>query len=164
MAFISCRRRLIEVLAGAARGKREVRVGEAEWGYRMLIPGDCLDWSTSWYTVSNSRGGIRKFVNDTDGPAFLERDLLPPILNSISTCTSIPTVSWYQHLITSNGLSLFSPLAAPANTLVSLFLQLMRATVLTESSILYFIFTPTLYTMVMSTDLGQVGVVLLPSA
>jgi hypothetical protein len=33
VAFISCRRRMTKVLAGAARGKMEVRVGEAEWGY-----------------------------------------------------------------------------------------------------------------------------------
>jgi hypothetical protein len=29
VAFISCRHRLTKVLAGAARGKREVRAGEA---------------------------------------------------------------------------------------------------------------------------------------
>jgi hypothetical protein len=30
VAFISCRHRLTKELSGAARGKREVRVGEAE--------------------------------------------------------------------------------------------------------------------------------------
>ena len=43
----------------------------------MLILGDCRDW----YAISNWRwmwsgGGIQEFVNDMDGPAFLERELM----------------------------------------------------------------------------------------
>ena len=57
----------------------------------------------------------------------------------------IPTVSQYHIPVTSLILPClyfpFSPLATPANTLVSLLLQLMKATVLAESSILYFIFS-----------------------
>jgi hypothetical protein len=64
--------------------------------------------------------------------------------DSILTCTSILTVFRYQHPITSFGLPHpyfpFSSLAATANTLTSLHLQLMKATVLAESSI-YFIFS-----------------------
>ena len=47
VAFISCRGRLTKVLAGAARGKQEVRVGEAELGYRMLIPWNWQDFKMS---------------------------------------------------------------------------------------------------------------------
>ena len=39
--------------------------------------------------------GMWEFVNDTDGPAFLER---------LINFTLIPIVSWYQHLVTSLGL------------------------------------------------------------
>ena len=63
----------------------------------------------------------------------------------ISTCTSIPSVFRYK---TSNNLTRpplpllpFFPLATPANTLVSLRLQSMKATVLAESS-LYFTVSP----------------------
>ena len=35
MAFISCRSRLTKVLAGAARGKREVRVGGAYYSVEV---------------------------------------------------------------------------------------------------------------------------------
>ena len=38
VAFISYRHRLTKVLAGATRGKWEVRLGKAEKGYWMLIP------------------------------------------------------------------------------------------------------------------------------
>jgi hypothetical protein len=43
VAFIGCRSRLIEVLAGAARKKRELRVEEAKRDYWMLMTGDCWD-------------------------------------------------------------------------------------------------------------------------
>ena len=59
-------------------GKREIRVGEAERGYWMLILENfglkynaISDW---WWTFV--RGGTREFVNDTGGPAFLERELM----------------------------------------------------------------------------------------
>ena len=48
------------------------------------------------------------------------------------------------------------------NTLVSLRLQLMKATVLTESS-LYLIFSPGFSTTVMSRDVSQIGVTHFPS-
>ena len=48
LSFISFRSRLTIMLAGAAREK-------AKWGYQMLILGDCLDWSKSWYAASNWR-------------------------------------------------------------------------------------------------------------
>ena len=51
------------------------------------------------------------------------------------------------------------PLAAPANTLVSLPIQLMKATVLTESSE-YIHFHHDLSAPTMSTDMSQVGVAL----
>ena len=53
--FISWRGRLTEVLVSAARGKREVRVGEAKWGYRLLIPGNWWDFKTIWYAISYLR-------------------------------------------------------------------------------------------------------------
>ena len=56
----------------------------------------------------------------------------------------------------------FSALAAPANTLVSLCLQLMKATVLAEGSIFY-LFVGVLPAPAMSTDVSQVRVALLPS-
>ena len=74
-AFISCRSRLNIMLADAVRGKKGSRVGKAEWGYWIMIPRDCQDWSTSWYAILAAdmvRGGIGEFVNDTDGPAFLD--------------------------------------------------------------------------------------------
>ena len=56
-------------------------------------------------------------------------------MNGISTSTSILTVSWYQHPITSLSLPHpHFPLVAPPNIMVSLLLQPMKATVLTESS------------------------------
>ena len=55
-----------------------------------------------------------------------------------------------------------SPLAAPANILVSLLLQLMKATVLAESSE-YIHFHCDLSAPAMSTDMSQVGVALFPS-
>ena len=54
----------------------------------------------------------------------------------------------------------FSPLAAPANTLVSLLLQLMKVTVLAETPLF---FHRDLYDTKMSTDVSQVGVALFPS-
>jgi hypothetical protein len=45
--FISCRGRLTKVLVCAARGKWEVRVGEVELGYRMLIAGNRWDFKMS---------------------------------------------------------------------------------------------------------------------
>ena len=55
-----------------------------------------------------------------------------------------------------------SLLAAPGNTLVSLPLQLMKATLLTESS--YFInFHRDLSAPMMSTDMSLVGVAFIPS-
>ena len=53
----------------------------------------------------------------------------------------IPPIPWCEHSIALLGLPHtllpVSPLAAPANTLVSLPLQLMKATVLAESSLSY---------------------------
>ena len=65
---------------------------------------------------------------------------------------SILTVSRYQHP-TSLGFSTLPhpfPLAAPANILISLLLQLMKSTVLADATL-------------MSTDVSQVGVALFPS-
>ena len=44
----------------------------------MLIPGNWRDFKTSWYALVADmvRGGMREFVDDTDGPAFLERELV----------------------------------------------------------------------------------------
>ena len=78
-----------------------------------------------------------------------------------------PNSSQYQHLVTSLGLPYpyfpFSALAAPANTLVSLLLQLMQATVLAEKSILYLIFYLVLSVTVMFSNLSQLGIALFPS-
>ena len=55
----------------------------------------------------------------------------------ILTCSSIQTVSLYQHPVTSLGFphpTSLLPRAAPANIMVSLPLQLMKAKVLAESS------------------------------
>ena len=52
VTFISWRGRLTKVLAGAARGEQEVRVGEAEWGYWMLMPGNWRDSKTSWSGIN----------------------------------------------------------------------------------------------------------------
>ena len=74
---------------------------------------------------------------------------------------SLP-VSTSDNLIWSSPLLLpFLPLAPPANTLVSLCLQLIKATVLTECSVLSF--QRALSATVMSTDVSQVGVALFPS-
>ena len=54
----------------------EKGIGEAEYDYRMLIPGDCLNYEFVWHfklVVDLVRGGIRKFVYDADGPAFLKK-------------------------------------------------------------------------------------------
>ena len=73
-------------------------------------------------------------------------------------------IPWYQHPITSLDLPHpyfpFFPLAAPANTGVSLPLQLMKATVLAES---YNISFSIVTSPAMSTDIDQVGVALFPS-
>ena len=71
--------------------------------------------------------------------------------SSVSTFYSL---TWPPHPFFS-----FPPLAAPANTLVSLLLQLMKGTVLAESS--YFInFHHALSVPAMSRDMSQVGVAL----
>ena len=57
----------------------------------------------------------------------------------------------------------FSPLVEPANTLVSLHLQLMKATVLVETFVYFHLFDWVISTTVMSTDVSQVGVALFPS-
>ena len=79
--FISCRRRLTKVLAGAAKREKGSKGG-----------GDCvrlLDVDTGrlsglkcklicrFKLVADMVGdGIREFVNDMDRPAFLERELM----------------------------------------------------------------------------------------
>ena len=90
LAFISYKCRLTKVLAGAARGKGDVRMGKAEWGYRMLISGNCQDLRTSCYAISNWR-------RTWSGAA------------SRSLCFTSKRIPFF-------------PLAAPANTLVSLHL------------------------------------------
>ena len=80
MALISCRGRLTKVLAGTTRGERGSKGG----GGRVRL----LDVDTRELTgfqkelvcrfilaVDMVGGGIREFVNDTDGPAFLENEL-----------------------------------------------------------------------------------------
>ena len=84
------------------------------------------------------------------------RPHLPPIWNGISTCSKISPIPWYQHSIASLGpspplLLPVSPLAAPANTLFSLLLQLMKAIVFAERSCYFFIFHRTLSVPAMST-------------
>ena len=81
------------------------------------------------------------------GPSLLfTNSRIPPPTTSaanigISTGFEILPIPRYQHPITSPDLPhpyfQFSPLAAPANTGVSLPLQLMKATVLAESYTLY---------------------------
>ena len=74
MVFISYRHRLSKVLACAAKGKREVRVGEA---VRLLnvdtgrLVGFKYKLICRFKLVADMvRGGIKEFANDTDGPAF----------------------------------------------------------------------------------------------
>jgi hypothetical protein len=54
------------MLAGATRG-------ESDW---MLILEDCKLVCRFKLVVDMVGGGIRQFVNDTEGPAFLERELI----------------------------------------------------------------------------------------
>ena len=43
----------------------------------MLIPGNWQDFKTSSiYSFLLAADMVREFVNDTDGPAFLERELV----------------------------------------------------------------------------------------
>ena len=67
-----------------------------------------------------------------------------------------------HHLASPPPLLPFSPLAAPANTLVSPCLELMKAIVLAESS-LNFNFYQALSAPAMPTYMIQVGVTLVPS-
>ena len=83
VAFISCRRRLKKVLAGAARGEKGNKGGSGG-GQVMLLDVDTGRLSGLKYKLiyfcklaaDMVSGGIREFVNDTDGPAILERELL----------------------------------------------------------------------------------------
>ena len=143
-------------------GKWEVRVGEAKWGYQMLIPGYWQDFRMSWYpittladckssnlvyqlqckkimcfTMENGSDALKTckwaplfhlhghelWPTDThphpipsapfsgmlvhpyhsQTPRYHSQLYLLPIWNGISTCTSILTVSRYQHPITSLG-------------------------------------------------------------
>ena len=55
-------------------------VKEAESSNRMLISGDCQDWSGVGmaFRIGGRHGQdfIREYVNDVDGQAFLERELM----------------------------------------------------------------------------------------
>ena len=58
VAFISCRSRLTIMLAGATRWRGEV--GEAEWGYHMLILGDVRIkvWVGMQFQISSRKVGV----------------------------------------------------------------------------------------------------------
>ena len=79
MTFISCRRRLTKVLAGATRGE-----SKSEGGWVRLSNVDTRRLSGLKYkliyhfklAMDMVRDGIREIVNDTDRPAFLERELI----------------------------------------------------------------------------------------
>ena len=75
VAFVSYRRRLTRVLAGAARAEK----GSKCWGgqvkllnvYTRRLTGFKYKLICRFKLAADMvRGGIREFVNDTDGPAF----------------------------------------------------------------------------------------------
>ena len=80
MAFISCRSRLTKVLAGATKGEKgskggggRVRLPDVDTGRLSVLKYKLCRFKLAMDMVE---GGIREFVNDTDGPAFLKRELL----------------------------------------------------------------------------------------
>ena len=132
VAFISCRCRLTKVLAGATMGE----TGNKDGGSHVRLPdvdtGRLSGLKYSWYNVPN-RWQTCLPISTSDNLTRPPPPLLP-----------------------------FSPLAAPANTLVSLHLQLMNATVWLKVPYISS-FHWALSALVMSTDGSQVNVTLFPS-
>ena len=77
MALISYRSRLTKVLAVAIRGKKGSKGGECKVRLPGVDTGRQLQVDML-FQIGGGRGwgGIREFVNETDGPAFLERELM----------------------------------------------------------------------------------------
>jgi hypothetical protein len=69
LVFTSCRGKLKVMLAGAARGRKEVGVGRLAVLKKDLICHFKL-------VVDMVRSSVREFVNDADRPEFLERKLM----------------------------------------------------------------------------------------
>ena len=81
MAFISCRGRLTKVLAGAARGETGSKGGGGQVRLSDVGTLELAGFQNELIcrlilVVDMVRGSIREFVNDTDGPAFLEMELM----------------------------------------------------------------------------------------
>ena len=84
------------------------------------------------------------------------RPCLLSIWNSMPTCTSIQTVSWYWHLLNApfylppphHFPFLHYSLVVSASIMVSLLLQSMKAAMLAESSVFYLLFLDCLCSMV----------------
>ena len=81
MAFISCRGRLTKVLAGSARGETGSKGGGGRVRLSDVDTRELAGFQNKFIChfilfADMVRGGIREFVNDTDGPAFLERELM----------------------------------------------------------------------------------------
>ena len=85
MAFISGRNRLTILLASAARGKKGSGNGEGQMSLPDVNKGRLsrLKYKLLCHfelAMDMVEGGSTEFVNDTVGPAFLERKLMSEVL------------------------------------------------------------------------------------
>jgi hypothetical protein len=81
VAFINYRRRLTKVLAGAARGKKGSKGGGGRVRLSNVDTEELAGFKDKlichFKLAADMVGGdIWEFVNDMDGPAFLERELM----------------------------------------------------------------------------------------